>query len=102
MRIAIDAMGGDNAPRAIVQGAVDAACEFGVEITLVGQPATVEHELAKCGHQLPGIDVVDAPDAIRFDEQPALAVKTRKGLSLRVMCDLVQQGRADACLTMGH
>ncbi len=102
MRIAIDAMGGDNAPQAIVQGAVDAVREFGVDITLVGQPAAIERELARCGFPAPGIEVVDAPDAIRFDEQPALAVKTRKGLSLRVMCDLVHGGRADACLTMGH
>ncbi len=102
MRIAIDAMGGDYAPGAIVQGAVDAVREFGVEITLVGQQAVVEQALMKCGPPMPDIDVFDAPEAIRFDEQPALAVKTRKGLSLRVMCNLVQQARADACLTMGH
>ncbi len=102
MRIAVDAMGGDFAPQAIVEGAVDAAREFDAEVILVGQRAAVERELSK--HQTRGakIEVVDAPDAIAFNEQPALAVKTRKGLSMRVMCDLVLEKRADACLTMGH
>jgi glycerol-3-phosphate acyltransferase PlsX len=102
MRIAVDAMGGDFAPQAIVEGAVDAARAFDVEIILVGQRARVERELA--GHSPNGlrIRVEDAPDVIAFGEQPALAVKTRRGLSMRVMCDLVLQGRADACLSMGH
>jgi glycerol-3-phosphate acyltransferase PlsX len=95
-------MGGDDAPRAIVQGAVDAASEFDADILLVGQREAVEGELSKRQANSARIHVVDAPDAIRFDEQPALAVKTRKGLSTRVMCDLVLEGRADACVTMGH
>ena len=102
MRIAVDAMGGDFAPQAIVEGAVDAARAFDVELILVGQRAAVERELAKYAIGDSRLEIVDAPDAIRFDEQPALAVKTRKGLSMRVMCDLVLAGRADACLTMGH
>ncbi len=104
MRIAVDAMGGDFAPQAIVQGAVDAARAFDVEILLVGQRAAVERELGK--HATRGsamrIEIVDAPEVIAFNEQPAIAVKTRKGLSMRVMCDLVLAGNADACLTMGH
>jgi glycerol-3-phosphate acyltransferase PlsX len=102
MRVAVDALGGDHAPMAIVEGAVAAARELGVGIALVGQAAVVERELRQ--HDANGleIEIVDAPDIIRFDEQPALAVKSRKGLSVRVMCDLVQTHRADACLTMGH
>jgi glycerol-3-phosphate acyltransferase PlsX len=102
MKIAVDAMGGDFAPQAIVEGAVDAARAFGVEITLVGQRAAVERELARYDTHGLRLSLVDAPDTIAFDEQPAIAVKTRKGLSTRVMCDLVLEGRADACLTMGH
>ncbi len=102
MRIAVDAMGGDFAPQAIVEGAVDAARAFDVDILLVGPRAAVERELAKHNGRAAKIEIVDAPDAIRFDEPPALAVKTRKGLSMRVMCDLVLEGRANACLTMGH
>lgn len=102
MRIAVDAMGGDFAPQAIVEGAVDAARAFDVEIILVGQRAAVERELARYDARGLRLELVDAPDAIAFDEPPAIAVKTRKGLSTRVMCDLVLEGRADACLTMGH
>lgn len=102
MRIAVDAMGGDFAPRTIVQGAVDAARAFDLEICLVGQPAAVEPELARCDTRGLALELVEAPETIAFDEQPAIAVRTRKGLSMRIMCDLVQEGRADACLTMGH
>lgn len=102
MRIAIDVMGGDYAPRAIVQGAVDAAREFAVPIILVGQAAVVERELAQYSTSGLELEIVDAPEHIAFDEQPAFAVKARKGLSMRVMCDLVVQGHADACITMGH
>lgn len=102
MRIAVDAMGGDHAPQAIVEGAVDAAREFGVEIILVGQTAAVERLLAQYNTRGLKLEIADAPDTIAFDEQPALAVRARKGLSLRVMCDLVVAGQAEACLTMGH
>jgi len=102
MRIAVDAMGGDFAPQAIVEGAVDAARAFGIEIVLVGQRAKVERELARHDPGDLRLEIADAPDAIAFNEQPAIAVKTRKGLSMRVMSDLVLEGRADACLTMGH
>lgn len=95
-------MGGDYAPQAIVQGAVEAARDWKVSILLVGETAAVEHALAQYNTQGLNIEIVDAPDKIAFNEQPALAVKTRKGLSMRVICDLVLAGRADACLTMGH
>src|SRR5512132_4387023 len=102
MRIAVDAMGGDHAPQAIVAGAVDGAREFGIEIVVVGRREIVTRELDQYNTRGLKIEIVDAPDVIGFDEQPALAVKARKGLSLRVMCDLVAAGQADACLTMGH
>ncbi len=102
MRIAVDAMGGDYAPQAIVAGAVQAAQESNVEIILVGLPAVLERELGQYNTRGLKIEIATATDVIGFDEQPALAVKSRKGLSMRVMCDLVAAGRADACVTMGH
>lgn len=102
MRIAVDAMGGDNAPHAIVQGSVNGARELGIEVVLVGQAAVIKRELEQCDTHGLAVEIADAPDVIHFDEQPALAVKARKGLSMRVMCDLVAQGTAAACLTMGH
>lgn len=50
---------------------------------------------------LPDLEIVDAPDVIEFDQNPS-SVKERRGASIRVICDLVKQQRADACLTMGH
>jgi len=104
MKIAVDAMGGDFAPQVIVQGAVDAARAFNVHIALVGPQAIVAREVSANDTRgiASRIEIVDAPETIAFDEPPALAVKARKGLSMRVMCDLVAQGNADACLTMGH
>jgi glycerol-3-phosphate acyltransferase PlsX len=82
MRIALDAMGGDNAPEAVVQGAVCAARDFGVTVQLVGQPEAIETELAK--HKISGLQlrVIAAREVIRMDEAPAAAVKNKKDSSM--------------------
>jgi glycerol-3-phosphate acyltransferase PlsX len=102
MKIAVDAMGGDYAPREIVRGALDAARTLNVNLALVGKREAVENELVALNARTTRIEIVHAPDVIDFDEAPARAVKERAGASVRVMCDLVQSGQADACVTMGH
>jgi phosphate acyltransferase len=103
--IALDTMGGDHAPREILLGAVEAAHALEVNLILVGPRAAVERELAEIEAQrsdpLPQFEIVDAPEMVAFRENPAL-VKERRGASIRVICDLVQEGRAAACVTMGH
>ncbi|MBI4671836.1 MAG: phosphate acyltransferase PlsX [Chloroflexi bacterium] len=105
MKIALDVMGGDYAPREILLGAVQAKRALDVELILVGQRAAIEQELADIEAAdslgLPEFEIVDAPDVIHFDQNPS-SVKERRGASIRVICDLVRQGHADACLTMGH
>lgn len=105
MRIALDAMGGDYAPREILLGAVQAKRALDVGLILVGRREAIEQELsdieATDSLGLPEFDIVDAPDVIQFDENPS-SVKQRRGASVRVICDLVREGHADACLTMGH
>ncbi len=105
MKIALDVMGGDYAPREILLGAVQAKRAFAVDIILVGQRAAIEQELsdieATDSLGLPEFEIVDAPDVIQFDENPS-SVKQRRGASIRVICDLVHERHADACLTMGH
>lgn len=105
MKIAIDAMGGDYAPREILLGAITAQRAFDAQLILVGQRAVIEHELAEIeltdSLGLPEFEIVDAPDVIHFDENPS-SVKERRGASVRVMCDLVRQQHADACMSMGH
>ena len=102
MRIALDAMGGDNAPEAVVQGAVCAARDFGVTIQLVGQPEVIEAELAK--QQVDGLDirVVAASEVIRMDESPAAAVKNKKDSSMAVGLRLVKEGESDAFASAGN
>lgn len=105
MKIALDAMGGDYAPREILLGAVQAKRALDVDLILVGQRAALEQELYEIevadSLGLPEFEIVDAPDVIQFEENPS-SVKERRGASIRVICDLVRQGHADACLTMGH
>ena len=73
MRIIIDAMGGDNAPKAIVEGVCRAKCEFGskTELTLVGDRDAIEASAAELGVSLEGIDIVHTKETIGMDESQA-------------------------------
>ncbi|HHW07985.1 MAG TPA: phosphate acyltransferase PlsX [Clostridia bacterium] len=102
MRIAVDAMGGDHAPLEIVQGAVAAAQRYSdCTVILVGREEVVAEELAKYP-QLPNIRIVHAPDLVAMDEQPAIALRRKKGTtSIGVATELVKQGEADALVSAG-
>lgn len=84
-------------PQAAVSGAAQAAAD-GVPVVLVGQRAALEAELARNGASLP---IVDAPDVIGMDEA-ATDVRRRKGSSVMVAMQLLKQGEASACVSMGH
>ncbi len=103
MKIAVDAMGGDNAPQAIVAGAVQAAKEFGVGIILVGIEQVVLEELAR--HQqaktLP-IEVRNATEVVDMLDSPATVFRRKKNSSIRVANDLVKSGEAVAVISAGH
>src|SRR5574341_1433372 len=101
MRIAVDAMGGDNAPEAIVSGAVAAVRELGVDVVLVGPEARVKEELAR--HRgAPALEVVDAPEVIEMHEAPAMALRRKRRATVVVAVELLKAGRADAVVTAGH
>ena len=100
--IALDAMGGDNAPGEIVKGAVQAAREIGVRVALVGPREAVEKELARHGATPATITVVHAPEVIEMDEHPAQAARTKKTSSIVVGLRLVKQGEADAFVSAGN
>jgi len=102
MKIALDAMGGDQAPAAIIHGAVWAARDFGVTIQLVGQPEIIKTELAK--HDTNGLDlpIIPASQIIKMDESPVAAVKTKKDSSMVVALRLVKEGKSDAFVTAGN
>jgi len=102
--IAVDAMGGDNAPGEIVAGALRAASELGVRILLVGRREAIDSELRQAGGTTSSgaIEVVDATEVIAMDEHPANAVRTKKDASIVRACRLVAEGRAGAAVSAGN
>ncbi|MGH8950307.1 MAG: phosphate acyltransferase PlsX [Acidimicrobiia bacterium] len=96
-RIALDAMGGDNAPIETVAGAVEAAGR-GVEVVLVGRPEVLEAELAKHGTRLP---IVDALEVIGMGEDPARAMREKPGASISVAAKLVAEDSAEGLVSAG-
>jgi len=101
--IAVDAMGGDRAPDAIVAGAVFAARAGDVDIRLVGDLVGLETALAS--HRGPAglpITLVDAPDVIGMDEAPLAALRRKPRASIAVACADVAAGRAQAVVSAGH
>jgi len=93
--IALDAMGGDNAPDAIVEGAQRAVHELGVEITLVGRPDVVEPLRG-------GLELFAASEVIAMDADPASSVRTMKDSSLVRSAELVRDGKASAMVSAGN
>ena len=102
MKIAVDAMGGDAAPLAVVEGALRAHREFGLDILLVGRQAVVEPLLRERSGLGGGVELIDAPDVIEMDDAPAQAVRRKKGASMVVCADLVKEGRAAAMFSAGN
>jgi len=100
--IAVDAMGGDLAPREVVAGAVEAA-RHGTSLILVGPEARVREELAQHGEtaNLP-IAIADADEAVAMDEAPLAALRRRPRASVRVAARLVATDQAQAFFTAGH
>ncbi len=102
-RIAVDAMGGDHAPAKIVDGAVAAARYSGVAVTLVGQTAAIEAELARYPDREDlDVQVVEAPEVIGMSESPAQALRRKPRASVRVAAELVARGGAAGVVTAGH
>lgn len=102
MLVALDAMGGDHAPAAIVAGALLARKELGIEVALVGDRQIVEAELTRDGPAPSGIELVHASEAVGMDEHPAQAVRSKRDASINVAMDLVKRGVAGACVSAGN
>src|ERR1700741_1523452 len=100
--IAVDAMGGDNAPRPEVEGSVLAARELGVRVLLVGQANPVKGELAK--HDWSGlpIELVPASEVITMNDHPAQAFRRKKDSSVHVAARLVREAKADGLVSAGN
>lgn len=102
MRIAVDAMGGDNAPLEIVKGAVEAYTKYGVPTILVGDQSSIKSILGEYGSSVSGIEVVHASEVVRMDEHPAIAIRKKRDSSIVVCADLVKSGHAQAMVSAGN
>ena len=103
MRVAVDAMGGDHGPAVVVNGAIAAARQSDVGVTLVGDAAVLRAELTR-HPDASRLDILveHAPDAVGPGERPAEALRRRPQTSIRVAADLVARGSADAMFSAGN
>ncbi len=99
-RIAVDAMGGDNAPSAIVAGALKAREAFDIDVILVGD----EEQIKGCikGDLPAGVTIAHAAQAVAMDDDPIASIRKKPKSSINVAMKLVKQGEADAVVSAGH
>lgn len=101
--VALDAMGGDNAPAQMVKGAVDAAGKnANVIIKLVGIQEVIENELSQYEYNKGQIEIVHASEVIETGEPPVEAIRKKKNSSLVVGMNMVKEGEADAFVSAGN
>ncbi len=103
MKIILDAMGGDHAPEAPVLGAIQAAKDFGAQITLVGRGQEILDVLNKNGiANLPeGVQISNADDVVDMHDDPAEAVRKKKNSSMMVGLKMLSEGEGDAFISAG-
>lgn len=105
MRVAVDAMGGDYAPGAIVEGAIEASKHYGIEVLLVGRPEAVEGEVSKLERRdkLGGskFQLIPADEVIEMGDDPLYAMRRKRNSSMAVALRLVKSGEADAFVSAG-
>jgi len=102
VRVALDAMGGDNAPGEVVLGAIQAARELSMGVYLVGREDAIRAELAK--HDTSGLDlpIVHTDEFIEMDEHPVSAVRKKKNASMTLALQLVRDGSALGAVSAGN
>jgi glycerol-3-phosphate acyltransferase PlsX len=103
VRIAIDAMGGDHAPRAIVEGALAAARHLSTGLVLVGRAAEIRDVLGRhADSRRLDLQIVDTPDVIGMAEPPAAALRRKPSASIKRTAELVARGEAQSMFSAGH
>jgi glycerol-3-phosphate acyltransferase PlsX len=104
--IAVDAMGGDEAPRNVVEGALAAVRHFDLGVLLVGRGRAIEAELEQYSRSAAvdreRVRILEAPDVIGMDDSPAAALRRKAGASIRVAAEAVASGEASALFSAGH
>ena len=100
--IAVDAMGGQHAPIAVVQGVADVSLRTGIECVLVGDAARIQRILEGVSYNPEHIDIVHAAEVIGLDDDPNDAVRRKRDASLLVAIQQVTRGRCAALVTAGN
>ena len=102
MKIAIDGMGGDNAPAAVVEGAIQAIKEYdNIELVITGPEEVINSELAKYTYTKERISVIDAKEVISPSEHPVMALRKKKDSSIVKAMNLVKEGTCDGIISGG-
>lgn len=101
-RVALDAMGGDNAPGEIIRGAVEAVKQRGdIQVLLTGQEEVLKKTLSEYTYPKDQIEIVNAAEVIETAEAPVTAIRRKKDSSIVVAMNLVKNGEADAFVSAG-
>jgi glycerol-3-phosphate acyltransferase PlsX len=103
MKIVVDAMGGDHAPEAIVEGAVLAAREYKTPIILTGLSEKIQTELDKHDpdHTLP-LEIVHADEVVEMNDSPGKVLRSKRNSSMKIGLDLLKQGKGAAFVSAGN
>ena len=102
MKIAIDGMGGDNAPAAVIEGIIQALEEYkDIEMYITGPEKEINEELSKYNYEKDKINVINATEVISTNEHPVMAVRKKKDSSLVKAMNLVKDGTCDAVISGG-
>ncbi len=102
MKIIVDGMGGDNAPREIVKGCIEAIKKFDVDIIIVGNKELIEKELELYIYSKGKIEILHSEDIITNEDDPVLAIRRKKDSSMVVGLNALKEGRGDGFLSAGN
>ena len=102
MKIALDAMGGDNAPEVTVAGALRAAREFPIDLVLVGPRDVVEKSLSHYPHRPQNLSIVHAPEVIGMNESPVASIRKKRESSINVGVELLKNKQVEAFVSAGN
>lgn len=101
MKIVIDGMGGDNAPKSNVEGAVEAIKEYGVQLIITGDKDILEKELSNYEFDRSKLEIVHTTEIIENEDKPVKAIRSKKDSSMVVALRLVKEGKASAVISAG-
>lgn len=102
MRIVIDGMGGDNAPKSNVEGAVSAIKEYNVDLIITGDKDVLEKEFSNYEFDRSKLEIIHTTEIIENEDKPVKAIRLKKDSSMVVALRLVKEGKADAVISAGN